>query len=197
MSFEYAIALTGGIATGKSSVVKIMLSLGYGVIDADKIAHEVLDKQRLVVADIFGDDITVDDRVDRKKLGAIVFGDREKLKALEAILHPLIYDEIERLSKEKDKLKKPYFIDIPLFFESPRYTKIAKTLVVYAPKEIQISRLMSRDNYTKDEALMRIESQMDIEAKRELATYLIDNSGSVDKLRDLSIDIKDKIERSI
>lgn len=197
MSFEYAIALTGGIASGKSSVVEIMLSLGFEVIDADKIAHKVLDEQRDRVSEIFGDTIIVGDRVDRKALGAIVFRDREKLKILESILHPLIYSEIERLSQEKDSLKRPYFIDIPLFFESDRYRDIAKSLVVYTPRDKQLSRLIKRDNYNKDEALIRIESQMDIEKKRELATYVIDNSGSVDRLRELSVDIQNEIERSI
>ncbi len=135
MSFKYAIALTGGIASGKSSVVEIMLSLGFEVIDADKIAHDILDKQSQKVSELFGEMVVVDGRVDRKALGSIVFEDKSKLKQLEALLHPLIYNEIESKAREKDKKEKPYFIDIPLFFESNRYKNISKSLLIYAPKE--------------------------------------------------------------
>ncbi len=190
MSFKYAIALTGGIASGKSSVVEIMLSLGFEVIDADKIAHDILDKQSQKVSELFGEMVVVDGRVDRKALGSIVFEDKSKLKQLEALLHPLIYNEIESKAREKDKKEKPYFIDIPLFFESNRYKNISKSLLIYAPKERQLERLMRRDNSTKEEALLRINAQMDIEEKKSLATYIIDNSGSIESLRELCIKLR-------
>jgi dephospho-CoA kinase len=114
-------------------------------------------------------------------LGAIVFSDSNKRKALESLLHPLIYKEIERLSVEQDKLGKPYFIDIPLFFEGGRYP-IEKSLVVYTTEEQQLERLMHREGYTKEEALKRIQTQIPVEKKRELATYVIDNSGTLTQL---------------
>lgn len=112
MAFQYAIALTGSIATGKSSTVKLLEAAGFHIIDADKIAHKILDEQHQAIAQKFGEGLVHEGKVDRKALGAIVFSDKEKRKALEALLHPLIYDEIERLSIEQDRLGKPYFVDV-------------------------------------------------------------------------------------
>jgi len=94
--FTYAVALTGGIATGKSTVAKIFATLGFEMIDADKVGHEVLDAQSLKIAEMFGADIVSNAKVDRKALGAIVFASKTKRESLEALLHPLIYDEIEK-----------------------------------------------------------------------------------------------------
>jgi len=182
MAFEYAIALTGGIATGKSSATIILSLYGFRFIDADKIAHQILDEQYLKIAEIFGRSLVKDCKVDRKALGTIVFSDPLKRKELEALLHPLIYDEIERQAIEQERFKKPYIIDIPLFFEGGRYP-IERSLVVYTTKEQQLQRLMQRDGYHQKEALKRIESQMDIEEKQKRATYIIDNSGDLKQLQ--------------
>ena len=171
MAFKYAIALTGSIATGKSSAVAMLASYGFHIIDADKIAHQILDEEHQSIADQFGETLVSEGKVDRKALGAIVFSDSNKRKALESLLHPLIYKEIERLSVEQDKLGKPYFIDIPLFFEGGRYP-IEKSLVVYTTEEQQLERLMHREGYTKEEALKRIQTQIPVEKKRELATIV-------------------------
>lgn len=192
MAFEYAIVLTGSISTGKSTVSKILASYGFTVIDADTIAHQVLDEQYHKIGQIFGTHIVHNKKVDRKALGAIVFTDISKRKELEALLHPLIFDRIKQLSKKEDRLKKPYLIDIPLFFENERYP-IEKSLVVYANKESQLERLMQRDGYSKQEALSRIETQMDIEEKRKRATYLIDNSGDLNHLQHECKKIKETI----
>jgi dephospho-CoA kinase len=181
MAFKYAIALTGSIATGKSSTVKLLEDAGFHIIDADQIAHQILDEEHQSIADLFGETLVSEGKVDRKALGAIVFSDSNKRKALESLLHPLIYKEIERLSVEQDKLGKPYFIDIPLFFEGGRYP-IEKSLVVYTTEEQQLERLMHREGYTKEEALKRIQTQIPVEKKRELATYVIDNSGTLTQL---------------
>jgi dephospho-CoA kinase len=181
MAFKYAIALTGSIATGKSSTVKLLEDAGFHIIDADKIAHQILDEQYQSIVDLFGETLVSEGKVDRKTLGAIVFSDSNKRKALEALLHPLIYKEIERLSVRQDKLGKPYFIDIPLFFEGGRYP-IEKSLVVYTTEEQQLERLMHREGYTKEEALKRIQTQIPVEEKRKLATYVIDNSGTLTQL---------------
>ena len=181
MAFEHAIALTGSISTGKSTTVKLLKSAGFHIIDADIFAHQVLDGQHQAIAQMFGEAFVKEEKVDRKALGAVVFADEEKRKALEALLHPLIYDEIKRLSIEEDKLGKPYFIDIPLFFETRRYP-IEKSLVIYATKEQQLERLIDREGYSKVEALKRINTQIPVEEKRKLATYVIDNSGTLTQL---------------
>ncbi|SFV49960.1 Dephospho-CoA kinase [hydrothermal vent metagenome] len=192
MAFEYAIVLTGSIATGKSTVATCFNMAGFTIVDADEIAHEVLDTQAEKIAEIFGDTLLKKGKVDRKALGCIIFSDQSKRQALEALLHPLIYEEIEYLSKELDNAQKPYIVDIPLFFEGGRYP-IENSIVVYAPKELQLKRVIRRDGYNEEDALKRIASQMDIEQKRELATYVIDNSGDREALKRECERVKEKI----
>lgn len=182
MAFKHAIALTGSISTGKSTTVKLLAASGFHIIDADKIAHQILEEQHRAIADMFGEAFVHEGKVDRKSLGSVIFSDKEKRKKLEALLHPLIYDEIQRLSVEEDKLGKPYFIDIPLFFEGGRYP-IERSLVVYATKEQQLERLINREGYTQEEALKRINAQIPVEEKRKKATYVINNSGTLTQLR--------------
>lgn len=180
--FKYAIALTGGIATGKSTVCNLLKLHGFLTIDADKIAHKLLDQNSSKIALMFGDEYVEDGKVLRKKLGKIIFSNEENKLKLEALLHPLIKDEIEKESRVFEEQKKPYFIDIPLFFEKMNYP-ISKSLVVYTPKEIQIQRLMQRDNITKEEALLKISNQMNIEEKKSMADLIIDNSSNLKNLQ--------------
>ncbi|SFV64909.1 Dephospho-CoA kinase [hydrothermal vent metagenome] len=192
MDFEYAVALTGGIASGKSTAT-IMLSLfGFRFIDADKIAHQIIETQHQEIINIFGESSIVDGKVDRKALGKIIFSNKEKKIELEELMHPLIYKEILAQSKKQDRHQKPYLIDIPLFFEKGNYP-IAESVVVYTPKSKQIERLMDRDKITKEEAIQKIESQMPINKKRDNATYIIDNSGD---LKQLEIECE-KVKKSI
>jgi len=181
MAFDYAIVLTGSIATGKSTVAKFFETNGFSIIDADKIAHKILDEQCLAIETHFGNTCIKDGKVNRKVLANIIFKDKDERTFLEDLLHPLIFDEIKHLSNREDVYKKPYFVDIPLFFENERYP-IRRHLVVYTPKEQQLERLMQRDGYNEEEALMRIDTQIDIEEKRKHATYVIDNRGDLHQL---------------
>ncbi len=192
MAFEYAVALTGGIATGKSSATILLSLYGFRFIDADKIAHAMLDQHSEKVMSLFGSEFVADGKVDRIKLGALVFADPEKRKALESLLHPLIYDEIALQSEVQDRFQKPYIIDIPLFFEGNRYP-IEKSIVIYTSKVKQLERLTKRDGYSEEEAMRRIESQMDIEEKRKRATYVIDNNGDLKQLQYECDRVKDEI----
>jgi len=176
MAFNSAIVLTGGIATGKSTAATIFAALGCVVIDADTIAHTVLDGQSTAIGKMFGSDLIHGDRVDRKALGRIVFADAEKRRELEALLHPLIEQEITRRAAVEEARGKPYLIDIPLFYERAAYP-IEQVAVVYAPRELQITRLMAREGLSEAEALQRLDAQMDIEEKRLRATWVIDNTG--------------------
>jgi len=196
MAFEYAVVLTGGIATGKSTVAKFFSFFGFTVIDADNIAHEVLDQQHKAIAKLFGDELVKNKKVKRKKLGKIIFKDLEKRKALEALVHPFIYEEIERLAKEEDKLAKPYLIDIPLFFETKRYA-IEKSLVVYVDEVTQVKRLMKREGYSKKEAKQRIASQIDIEEKRQKADYIIDNMHDLSHLKNECERVRENIMKDV
>ena len=182
-----AIALTGSIATGKSTVANLFKMFKFLVIDADSIAHKLLDKNYKWIENNFGKSFVKEDKVLRKELGKVVFNDKEKLKKLEDFLHPLIKQEILKEAKLYEEQNKPYLIDLPLFFEKKNYN-IDKVIVVYTPKEIQIQRLMKRDNISKEEALKKILLQIDIEKKKDLATFVIDNS------KDLNHTIKE-VER--
>ena len=182
MAFEYAIALTGGIATGKSTVASLMLLNGIRVIDADTIAHQILEAHAPWVEATFGSAYLRNGSVNRMELGKLVFANEEKKALLEQFLHPKIREEIERQSVEQDRFQFPYLIDIPLFFEKKGYD-INESVVVYTPKDVQLERFMKRNGFSKEESLRRIESQMDIEKKKALATYVIDNSNNLKHLQ--------------
>ena len=176
--FTNAVVLTGGIATGKSTVASLFKLHGFLTIDADKIAHKLLDLHYKEIEQLFGKEYIENQKVLRKKLGNLIFKDESQKKRLEEFIHPLIKQEIIKEAAIFEKQQKPYLIDIPLFFETQNYD-IQKSIVVYTPKEIQIQRLMKRDNCSFDEALLRINNQMDIEKKKTLATYIIDNSSNL------------------
>lgn len=181
-SFQYAVVLTGGIATGKSTVASLFMLHGFLTIDADKIAHTLLDIHHETIAKLFGNEYVEKNKVLRKKLGQLIFNNLEEKTKLETFIHPLIKEEIIKEAKIFESQKKPYLIDIPLFFERQHYD-ISQSVVVYIPKEMQIERLMKRDNSTKEEALTRINNQMDIEEKKKLASYVIDNTKDLKHLQ--------------
>lgn len=180
--FKNAIALTGGISTGKSTVCNLLKLHGFLTIDADKIAHKLLDENSSKIEEMFGKEYVKNGKVLRKELGKIIFSNEENKLKLEALLHPLIKEEIIKESKIYEEQNKPYFVDIPLFFEKMHYP-ISKSLVIYTPKELQIQRLMKRDNIDEKEAKLKISNQMDIEEKRKLANIVIDNSKDLKHLQ--------------
>lgn len=180
--FKNAIALTGGISTGKSTVCNLFKLHGFLTIDADIIAHRLLDENSNKIAAMFGEQYVQNGKVLRKELGKIIFSNEENKLKLEALLHPLIKEQIIKESKIFEEQNKPYFVDIPLFFEKMSYP-IPKSLVIYTPKELQIQRLMKRDNIDENEAKLKISNQMDIEEKRKLADMVIDNSQNLKHLQ--------------
>ncbi len=191
-TFTHAIALTGGIATGKSTVCSLLKLHGFLTIDADKIAHKLLDEHHKFIASMFGEHYVQEGKVLRKELGKIIFSNEEAKLKLEAFIHPLIKEEIEKEAAIFEAQAKPYFIDIPLFFEKMHYP-IERSVVVYTPKSLQIERLMKRDNISEEEALLKISNQMDIEKKKELATFIIDNSSSLKNLQNEVENLKEKL----
>jgi len=179
--FKYAIALTGGIATGKSTVASLFMMYGFLTIDADKITHKLLDIHSSDIATLFGEEYISESKVLRKKLGNLIFNDSAQKKKLENFIHPLIKKEIIKEAKIFEEQKKPYLIDIPLFFENNNYD-IKKSIVVYTTKDIQVQRLMNRDKSNSKDALARINNQMDIEKKKDLSTYVINNTKTLKDL---------------
>ncbi len=181
-NFKYAIALTGGIATGKSTTSNLFMLHGFLTIDADKITHKLLDSNHWAIADMFGNRYVKDSKVIRQKLGQLIFNDIKEKKRLESFLHPLIKDEIIKEASLFEKMQKPYLVDIPLFFENRNYD-IKNSIVVYSPQELQVKRLIARDNCDKQEAMNKINNQMDIEEKKNLSTFIIDNSKDLKNLQ--------------
>lgn len=183
MAFEYAIALTGGIATGKSTVASLLALNGMRVIDADTISHQILDDSYEWVKERFGEEyIKSNNKVDRAKLGTFIFATSEAKKVLEEYLHPKIKAEIEKQSEKQDSFKFPYLIDIPLFFENNNYD-IKESVVVYTPSDVQLERFMKRNGFSQEESLRRISSQLPIEEKKKRATWVIDNSKDLKHLQ--------------
>ncbi|MFA5502750.1 MAG: dephospho-CoA kinase [Sulfurovaceae bacterium] len=194
MAFKYAIALTGGIATGKSTVASLLALNGMRVIDADTISHEILDASSEWVRETFGDEYIDGSKPNRAKLGTLIFAESDKKRVLEEYLHPKIKSEIELRSVKQDSFKFPYLIDIPLFFEKSSYD-IKDSVVVYTPKDIQLERFMKRNNYSQEESLRRINSQMSIEEKKKRASWVIDNSKDLKHLQNEVEEFVEKIKK--
>ncbi len=189
MDFSYAIALSGGIATGKSTLALMLRQDGFSVIDLDKISHEILNSHAKDIGSIFGCEYIYNDMVDKNKLANLIFNDAEKKQKLEEFMHPKILSESKKQAKKLSVLKKPYFLEIPLFFETNSYD-IQKCVLVYANKKNQLKRLMKRSNLDKQEALKRINSQMDIEKKRQMADFIIDNNLDLKHLKTQILNLK-------
>ena len=210
MKFKHAVVITGSIGSGKSAVCELLRDRGFEIIDADKISHDVLDRCAAQVAEIFGAQYVVQKdaqgenlgshtefdtsggeknltdscaSVDRKKLGELVFKSPAELAKLEALLHPKITAEILSQARALEVKGKLYFVDIPLFFEGKRYEFFDKAAVVYAPKDTLISRVMKRNGLDHAAAKHRVELQTDIEQKRAMADFVIDNGGDLAALK--------------
>ncbi|WP_068786492.1 dephospho-CoA kinase [Paenibacillus phocaensis] len=193
------IGLTGGIATGKSTVSRMLASRGAAVIDADVIAREIMEPGHPVLAAVrerFGPAVLhPDGTLDRKQLGEIVFSHPEERKALEALTHPAIRSEMKRRLDELEEADPQRLVvaDIPLLYESgldPLYEEI---MVVYVPRALQLSRLILRDGLSREAAEQRLSAQMDIELKKERADILIDNSGGLEETeRQIDVFWRDK-----
>src|SRR5699024_4855739 len=177
------LGLTGSIATGKSTVSLMFDDYEIPVIDADKVARQVVVPGEQAYNEIvkeFGEDILREDKMlDRKKLGSIVFADEEKRKKLNNIIHPQIR---KKMLHDRDQLveqgEKCVVLDIPLLFESELTHFVDKVIVVYADPKIQLERLMERDESTEEEAKQRINSQMSIKEKAARADTVINNNGT-------------------
>ena len=182
MDFQNAIVLTGGIATGKSSVCSLLKLYGFQIIDADKIAHQMLEQNIDKITEIFGHEYIKDAQVDRKKLGALIFQDDKQREKLETLLHPLIKNEIQKQSKVCENKGIPYIVDIPLFYEKSNYS-IDEVVVVYCTPQQQRKRLLDREGYTLEEANNRILAQMPIDQKCDKASFVIDNTKNLKYLQ--------------
>lgn len=182
------IGLTGGIASGKSTVARILREMGHSVVDADALARLVVAKNgpayREVIL-VFGPDF-VDNSgdLDRKKLGQAVFADKKKRVQLEQIIHPkvksLAFLERSRLETEGKNIA---FYDVPLLYEKNLESEFDAVLLVYAPESIQLERMMIRNGYSESEARERMEAQIPIDQKLLRSQYVIKNTGKIEDLK--------------
>jgi dephospho-CoA kinase len=193
--------LTGGIATGKSTVAAIFEEAGAFLIDADRIAREVVRPGTPAYSDIvahFGRGILLaDGEIDRKLLAALIFSNPVQRRSLEAIVHPHVKKETARRLAliRQDAPDAVVVVDVPLLFETGMNRDYHPVIVVYIPEPLQLARLVARDGITETEALARIRSQMPIETKKSLATHVIDNSGSIEATRTQVLEIYHQLAR--
>ena len=187
------LGLTGSIGCGKSSLSNILRDNNINIIDADIISRKIFEDEKLLasVFEHFGDSIKNEDgSLNRKALGNIVFNDDEKLIALNNLTHPKIKENIlKKIEEYKTQGKKIVAIDAALLIEDNYIPYIDKLILVTCKKDIQIKRIIARDNCTEKEAISRINSQMSQEDKAKFADYIIDNSGPFENLEQQVLEI--------
>ena len=180
--------LTGGIATGKTTVSEMFVKLGAHLIDADVIARDVVKPDTPAWKEIisaFGESVLDDKKeINREKLAADIFNDSEKRKILESITHHRIIEEENRLINDlQDKNKSEIIVlDAALLIEAGHHNRVDKLVIVYLDRESQIKRLIGRDNLSFADAEKRVNSQMPLDEKVKLADYVIDNGKSLDEV---------------
>ena len=177
----YKIGLTGGIGSGKSTVLDWLKTKGIAYIDADIVAREVVGKGTkglAAIVDAFGQEVLLEDgTLNRPLLGSIIFSDEEKRLQLNALLKEFIHSRIHELTETYEKAGAPLVVyDIPLLIEGNWQTMIDEVWLVYVDEDTQIKRLVDRNAFTREEALARIHSQMSLRDKRAYATVIIDNT---------------------
>ena len=193
--------LTGGIATGKSTVAAVFQQAGARLIDADRIARDALRQGTPAYAEIlahFGVSILLPGgEIDRKRLAAIIFSNPAQQRLLEGIVHPRVKEEttrqLDRIRQEQSGAT--VILDVPLLFESGMNCGLEEVIVVYAPEAVQIRRLMVRDGLTEAEAQARIRAQIPIESKKALATHVIDNSGDLEHTRTQTLEVYRQLQK--
>lgn len=180
------VGLTGGVASGKSTVSAILRELGAVVIDADVLAREVVEKGTpglAAVVEAFGEELLgPDGELDRAAMGKLVFADEQARRRLEAIVHPLVFERIVEL-EEAAPPDAVVVHDIPLLAESGRADTFDAVLVVDAPRELQVGRMVRDRGWTEEDAAARIDAQASREDRLAIATHVIENTGTIEELR--------------
>ena len=174
------VAIVGNIASGKSTVENFIKEMGYTVYDSDKISHDILAGSYAVRKMFAEDDILTDGQIDRKKLGAIVFKDKEKMKLLELILHPQIVTELLKIFQGEDSA---VFVSVPQLFEANFEKLFDKIIFITADKNTRMERLMQRNGLSREDALLRIEAQAPDEEKISKCDFVIENNGDIEALK--------------
>lgn len=203
----YVIGLTGGIASGKSTVSEALQGLGATIIDADAITREVQAPGSEALEEIrreFGDGVIAPDgTLDRRKLGQIVFSSEQSLQTLNSIIHPRVIERTKQTLRRLAESAPPRgptpiaVVDAPLLLEAGVDSIVDEVWVVALPRDQQAERLMKREGYSPDEAFMRIDSQMPLEEKEKRADRVIDNSGTVEETKEQVFTFWRSLERRL
>lgn len=191
------IGLTGSIGVGKSQVLEILKELSYDTVDLDSISHELLKKEdvKKELCDKFSYDILENDEINRKKLSKIVFKDKKKLRILNSIVHPKIIAEMKQIIK--NNVSDVLIIEVPLLFELKLEKYFDKILLVYSNPDIQLKRLMKRNNISEKEAKNLINSQIDIREKAKKTKYIITNETDIKDLKNNVLKVMDELKKEI
>lgn len=182
------IGLTGGIASGKSTVSTMFKEMDITVIDADveaRLAVQIGEPAYEKIREVFGQEILLPNgEIDRQKLGSVIFHDADKRQVLNSIVHPEVRKRMTvQIDRAKEQKEEMIVLDIPLLFESKLTYMVNKVLLVYVDKTIQLNRLMARNQLSANEAVARINSQMLLSEKVKLADAVIDNNGSIQETK--------------
>lgn len=187
-SRAYRVALTGGIASGKTTVANLFAAHGVPLVDTDLIAREVVEPGQpalaAVVATFGADVLDQEGRLDRRRLREIIFGDAAARGRLEAILHPAIRAEMERQSAAAADAGPYQLLVIPLLAEGGRRNHVDRVLVVDTPESVQVARLMARDAVTREQAEASLRAQAARTARLGIADDVVNNTGRIEDLRD-------------
>lgn len=184
---SYIVGLTGGIATGKTTMSEAFRQLGANVVCCDEIAHRALRRNtgtyKQIIAEFGGSVLDKEKRIDRQRLAKRVFDDEKKIKKLEKIIHPYVFEKVKEYKK---KTKGILIIDIPLLFETEYENKLDRTIVVSCSEKKQLERLMARNGFSKLEAEKRIAAQMPLREKKKKADWIINNNSLKQAIRDVN-----------
>ena len=193
------IGLTGSIATGKSTVSRMLAELGADIIDADKIAFDTVLKGKPAwqkIIDYFGEGILLGNgEIDRKALGDIIFNNPDKKHMLNSIVHPEVFSDMGRQVIEAVKRPEAVIVlDVPLLMESGMHKGMSEIILVYTPENVQLERLMARDNIARADAMAKIRSQIPVEEKKRHATIIIDNSYTIKETNEQVIKVFNQLK---
>lgn len=192
------VAITGNIASGKSQVEKMLMSMGFKVADTDKMNHYILASDYSAIKEIkqaFSDEFILDENnnISREKLGKAVFSSNENKLKLEEILHKRIFKKVEEFFEE-NKLRDFVFVSIPLLFETNTQAMFDKIIFVSANKDVRLKRLIERNNYSEEYALTRLNSQADEDEKIAASDYVIYNNSDFISLQKQVTDVVNKLK---
>lgn len=186
MNKQIRVAITGGIGTGKSTVVNFIKEKGYTVIEADPLAKKLMETDKQIINKIkkqFGNEVYINNKLNTKYLAEKVFSNNESVKIINSIVHPVVIKTINEMFENNFKDENIIFVEAALIYEAKMEKYFDYVIVVYSDLENRISRIKQRDNSKEEEISRRMENQLDDEEKKKKADFVIYNNGSLDELK--------------